>query len=162
MTAAWTEGASIDIQGFERGEVSFICSHGLAWKNNKYICKDPCKTSKDILVTVASGLRAQSGRITLVDWGDGVFTVTFSQLQLSDSGTYWCAVDRLGLDTYNTVHLTVKEGTDVNLSMLSWIRFILILLFLSLHWWIHISTSLVNMQVNTFTFWIFPFYPMLL
>lgn len=116
VTAAWTEGASINMQGFERGNVSFQCSHGLAGKHNKYICKDQCKTSQDVLVTVKPGLRAQSGRITLVDLGDGVFTVTFSRLQLSDSGTYWCAVERPGFDTYIEVHLSVKEGTDVNLN----------------------------------------------
>lgn len=109
--ATWTKGESINIQGFERGEVSFHCLHRHAQKNNKYLCKDPCKTSKDVLVSVESGLRAESGRITLVDLGDGVFIVTFSQLQLSDSGRYWCAVDRIGVDTFIAVHLTVKEGT---------------------------------------------------
>lgn len=98
------------MEGFEGGEVSFRCSHKLAWKNNKYFCNDPCKSSRDILVTVQSGGRAGAERITLVDSGDGASTVTFSQLQLSDTGRYLCGVDRPGFDTYTSVQLTVKEG----------------------------------------------------
>ncbi|KAM8771463.1 uncharacterized protein AB9X84_008958 isoform 2-T2 [Acanthopagrus schlegelii] len=105
-------GASINVEGFERGEVSFQCQHKFARKNHKYLCKDPCKVSDDILVTVESGRRAESGDITLVDSGDGAFTVTFSQLQLSDSGRYWCGVDRPGLDTYTEVQLTVKKESN--------------------------------------------------
>lgn len=99
------------MEGSEGEKVLFECSHRLAWNNNKYLCKDLCKGNEDILVTVESRGRAESGRITLVDWGDGRFTVTFSQLQLSDLGRYWCAVDRPGFDTFTAVHLTVKEGT---------------------------------------------------
>ncbi|XP_042340426.1 uncharacterized protein LOC121941665 [Plectropomus leopardus] len=110
LYAVVIEGADIYAEGLEGGEVSFRCSHRLAWKNDKYLCKDLCKGKQDILVTVQSGGRAVSGRITLVDTGDGVFTVTFSQLQLSDVGRYWCSVDRPGLDTFTAVHLTVKEA----------------------------------------------------
>uniref|UniRef100_A0A8P4KNR9 Immunoglobulin V-set domain-containing protein n=1 Tax=Dicentrarchus labrax TaxID=13489 RepID=A0A8P4KNR9_DICLA len=66
------------------------------------------------LLTVGSGKRAESGRITLVDLGNGAFTVTFSQLQMSDSGRYWCGVDRPGFDTFTAVHviqLNVSRGT---------------------------------------------------
>ncbi|XP_039656544.1 CMRF35-like molecule 1 [Perca fluviatilis] len=109
LYAAGIEGTDINVEGFEGEEVSFQCSHRLAWRNNKYFCKDPCKGIEDILVTVQSGRRVESGRIALVDSGDGVFTVTISQLQLSDLGRYWCAVDRPGFDTFTAVHLTVKE-----------------------------------------------------
>lgn len=107
---AGIKGAEINVEGFEGGEVSFRCSHKLAWKNNKYFCNDPCKSSRDILVTVQSGGRAGAERITLVDSGDGASTVTFSQLQLSDTGRYLCGVDRPGFDTYTSVQLTVKEA----------------------------------------------------
>lgn len=99
------------IEGFQGRNVSFQCSHRLAWTYNKYFCKDPCGSEKDRLATVKSGGRAESGRITLVDSGDGSFTVTFSDLQLSDSHQkYWCGVDRPGLDTYTQIQLTVKKG----------------------------------------------------
>nr|XP_043884871.1 CMRF35-like molecule 1 [Solea senegalensis] len=111
LYATWTEGDKIiGIEGFEGGQVSFQCSHRLASKYNKYFCKDPC--TADALATVKSGGRAESERITLVDSGDGVFSVTFSQLKRSDSGTYWCAVARPGLDTYTEVSLTVNEASE--------------------------------------------------
>lgn len=118
-TATWTEETSINIEGPERGTVSFRCSHRYAWTNNKYLCKNSCKSREDVLVTVQSGRRVESGRIMLEDSGHGAFTVTFRKLQLSDSGSYWCGVERTGLDTFIRVHLTVKEGgysvgTDMN------------------------------------------------
>uniref|UniRef100_A0A669C4R1 Immunoglobulin V-set domain-containing protein n=1 Tax=Oreochromis niloticus TaxID=8128 RepID=A0A669C4R1_ORENI len=105
-----TNGSIINVEGFEGRNVSFQCKHKIASKSNKYFCKDPCKGEGDILVTVEPGRRAESGRITLVDSGDGSFTVTFSHLQLSDSQKYWCAVDRPGFDTFTEVQL--RTGFD--------------------------------------------------
>ncbi|XP_026025192.1 uncharacterized protein LOC113023406 [Astatotilapia calliptera] len=118
------DGVIINVEEFEGRSVSFQCSHTYAWSNNKYFCIDPCKSTGDILVTVESGRRAESGRIALVDSGDGFFTVTFSNLQLSDSQKYWCAVERTGFDTYAEVHLTVKKAvateTTVVLGVATW------------------------------------------
>ncbi|XP_042080488.1 uncharacterized protein LOC102290930 isoform X2 [Haplochromis burtoni] len=101
------------IEGFQGRNVSFQCSHRLAWAYDKYFCKDPCGSEKDRLATVKSGGRAESGRVTLVDSGDGSFTVTLSHLQLSDSHQkYWCGVDRPGLDTYTQIQLTVKKAVE--------------------------------------------------
>ncbi|XP_072239879.1 uncharacterized protein [Leuresthes tenuis] len=110
LYAALTEGAEINIEGYEGGEVSFKCSHKLAHNNNKYFCNDPCNSNEDILVTVESDGRAESGRITLVDSGNGVFTVMIRHLQLADSRGYFCAVQRVGLDTYTSVYLTVHKA----------------------------------------------------
>uniref|UniRef100_A0A8D2ZME7 Immunoglobulin domain-containing protein n=1 Tax=Scophthalmus maximus TaxID=52904 RepID=A0A8D2ZME7_SCOMX len=102
-----------DVKGFEGGRVSFRCSHKLAKQDNKYLCRDPCTRTEDILVTVKSGGRAESERITLVDTADGLFTVTFRQLQMSDSGRYWCGVARPGFDTYAALTLIVKKGNSI-------------------------------------------------
>lgn len=111
LAATWTAEADINIVGFEGGKVTFRCKHKLAWNNDKYFCKDPCKGNGDVLVIVKYGTTAQSERITLADSGDGAFTVNINQLQLSDSGRYWCAVDRPGFDTFTAVNLTVEKGT---------------------------------------------------
>ncbi|XP_037326875.2 CMRF35-like molecule 5 [Pungitius pungitius] len=110
LYAAGITGASINVEAVEGQEVSFQCSHKYARTNHKYLCKALCKNREDVLVTVHAGGRAASGGITLVDSGDGVFTVTFSHLQLSDLGQYWCAVERLGFDTFTKVQVTVKEA----------------------------------------------------
>lgn len=109
VTAVWTKGETLLMKGFERGEVTFLCSHLFAVKENKYLCRDPCEHT-DVLVTVKSGRTAASDRISLKDLGNGSFSVTFSQLQLSDSGRYWCGVDRPGFDTYTEIQLTVMKG----------------------------------------------------
>lgn len=93
VTAVWTKGETVITKGFERGEVTVLCRHSFAEKKNKYLCRDPCEYT-DVLVTVKPGWTAASDRISLTDLRDGSFSVTFSQLQLSDSGTYWCGVWR--------------------------------------------------------------------
>ncbi|XP_039860772.1 CMRF35-like molecule 9 [Simochromis diagramma] len=108
-----TDGTIINLEEFEGRSVSFQCPHRLAGSNNKYFCKDPCISTGDILLTVEPGRRAESGRIALVDSGDGSFTVTFSNLQLSDSQKYWCAVERTGFDTYVEIQLTVKKAVKI-------------------------------------------------
>ncbi|KAM9769665.1 uncharacterized protein ACNS7B_004862 isoform 2-T2 [Menidia menidia] len=108
-----TESAEISVEGDEGGEVSFVCSHRLAHNNNKYLCYDPCTSEEDTLLTVTAGGMAASGRITLVDSGHGAFTVMFRDLQLSDSRLYNCAVQRLGLDTYTSVLLTVHKAATL-------------------------------------------------
>ncbi|KAL3996141.1 heat shock protein [Sarotherodon galilaeus] len=113
-----TDGGIISVEGFEGRSVSFQCLHNFAWSNNKYFCKDPCTSTGDILVTVEPGRRAESGRITLVDSGDGSFTVTFSHLQLLDSKKYWCGVERPFFDTYTKVQLTVKKVVETETAVI--------------------------------------------
>ncbi|XDV15912.1 hypothetical protein PO909_015853, partial [Leuciscus waleckii] len=93
-----------DISGYIGRYVTISCSHKWASTNIKYFCRDPCG-DRDILV---KSNRSPKGRYTLEDSGTGTFTVTITDLQESDSGIYWCGVQRTGLDTYQEVHLTVS------------------------------------------------------
>ncbi len=52
------------------------------------------------------------GRYTLKDHGAGSFTVSITDLLESDSGLYWCAVERSGPDTFKKVKLTVSKGKN--------------------------------------------------
>ncbi|XP_047220759.1 uncharacterized protein LOC124868035 isoform X3 [Girardinichthys multiradiatus] len=108
-TVILTLGAEINIEATEGGKVSFKCSHKLASNNMKYLCKDPCK-AEDILVNVSPGETANSGRINLLDYGDGSFTVNITNLQMSDSHMYWCAVIRSLHNTYTSINLTVLKA----------------------------------------------------
>uniref|UniRef100_A0A8C6SMZ5 Immunoglobulin domain-containing protein n=1 Tax=Neogobius melanostomus TaxID=47308 RepID=A0A8C6SMZ5_9GOBI len=101
-------GTKLSVEGPEGGVVSFQCSHKLAQNNRKYFCKDPC-LPEHILAEVRPGTVTGSDKITLWDARDGALNITLSNLSTSDSGTYWCGVDRLVLDTFTRVDLRVKE-----------------------------------------------------
>ncbi|KAI7811061.1 putative CMRF35-like molecule 4 [Triplophysa rosa] len=96
------------IDGYTGQYVIISCSHVFAQNNRKYFCTDPCKDS-DILV---SSDWSSNGRFTLKDFMTGTFTVTITELQESDSGIYWCGVDRVGVDTFHKVNLRVYEDNS--------------------------------------------------
>ncbi|XP_056622967.1 uncharacterized protein LOC130436093 [Triplophysa dalaica] len=100
-----TDGTHIN--GREGGQVTVPCTHSWASTNRKYFCRDPC-TDRDILV---SSDRSPNKRFSLKTFPrNGTFTVTITGLQESDSGIYWCGVDRVGADTYNRVTLKVSKA----------------------------------------------------
>ncbi|RVE75603.1 hypothetical protein OJAV_G00000240 [Oryzias javanicus] len=107
--AAFTENYEINIEGIEGKSTSFSCSHKLATSNTKYFCKDPCK-EQDILARVRPGERTSEGRLSLTDFGNGVFSVTFNPLLQSDTQLYYCSVERVGLDTYTSVNIRVQKA----------------------------------------------------
>lgn len=74
--------------------------------NKKYFCKDPCKGEKDIIV---DSVNHSPVGYQLHDRGN-IFSVTFTNLKKTDSGKYWCAVERALTDTYTEVVLTVLDG----------------------------------------------------
>ncbi|XP_067115731.1 CMRF35-like molecule 6 isoform X2 [Osmerus mordax] len=104
------EAEMITDKGSEGSNVSFTCSHSNAWSHNKYLCRDPCTDDQDKIVTVTAGGTAGEGRISLKDSGSGDLTVTFSQLQKADSGSYWCGVERTGYDSYIHIQLQVLDA----------------------------------------------------
>ncbi|XP_055014123.1 CMRF35-like molecule 3 isoform X2 [Boleophthalmus pectinirostris] len=106
-------GTSISAKGSEGGTVSFRSFHKFAQDNLKYFCIDPCTSEKHVLAKVTPRRSIVSDRITLLDHGDGSFTVTLSNLRRSDSGKYWCGVDRF-VDTFTPVYLQVTEGMSYN------------------------------------------------
>ncbi|XP_034044189.1 CMRF35-like molecule 3 [Thalassophryne amazonica] len=109
LYASWTVAAKLTVESFEGEDISFQCTHVNAQNNRKYLCKDPCTHPDHIQIIVNPGERETAGKITLVDLWNGAFTVTFSQLHRSDSGRYWCGVERTGFDTFHEVYLVVKE-----------------------------------------------------
>ncbi|XP_036804869.1 mucin-5AC [Oncorhynchus mykiss] len=84
----------------------FGCSFTLAGNNNKYFCKGTC-SGRDILVETKRSKTVSQGRYSIEDNRDGVFYVTIKNLRKSDSGTYWCGVERTIKDTFQDVNLTV-------------------------------------------------------
>uniref|UniRef100_A0A4W5MPE0 Immunoglobulin domain-containing protein n=1 Tax=Hucho hucho TaxID=62062 RepID=A0A4W5MPE0_9TELE len=105
------ESAITKVTGAAGGQVTFVCSFIWAGTNYKYFCNGKCSCNSDILIqTVDSNKYMKTGRYSIDDRGDGDFTVTINNLKTSDSGTYWCGVNRFFKDSYQEVYLTVTDG----------------------------------------------------
>ncbi|KAL7845288.1 hypothetical protein AOLI_G00234800 [Acnodon oligacanthus] len=109
MTKVAVEASAIRVSGHVGGSVKIQCSHLFADTNMKYFCRDPCKEYQHILIK--SG-QSPTGRYKLKDLGNGDFTVTITDLQKSDAGTYWCGVTRYMKDSYRKVLLTITDGSE--------------------------------------------------
>uniref|UniRef100_A0A673HFH2 Ig-like domain-containing protein n=1 Tax=Sinocyclocheilus rhinocerous TaxID=307959 RepID=A0A673HFH2_9TELE len=98
-----------DIHGYFGKGATITCSYSWASTNIKYFCRDPCNDIKDILV---KSDQSPTGRYTLKDSGKGTFTVNITDLQESDSGIYWCGVERSGFDSYQKVRLRTPNSQE--------------------------------------------------
>ncbi|XP_043101043.1 natural cytotoxicity triggering receptor 2-like [Puntigrus tetrazona] len=101
-----------DLHGYSGKGITITCSHSWASTNIKYFCRDPCK-DEDVLV---KSDQSPKGRYTLKDHGDGTFTVNIIDLQETDSGVYWCGVERAGCDTFNKINLIVSKDPNESIS----------------------------------------------
>ncbi|XP_014885451.1 CMRF35-like molecule 4 isoform X2 [Poecilia latipinna] len=96
---------AMSVTGTEGGSVKITCSHSYATTNVKYFCKGACSEA-DVL-TKSRPMR-QEGKYSIEDKGN-TFYVTISKLEKGDEGVYWCGVERVGVDTYDKVTLSVEE-----------------------------------------------------
>ncbi|KAL3067117.1 hypothetical protein OYC64_016962 [Pagothenia borchgrevinki] len=113
---SFVEMKILNIKGRVGGRVSFKCSD---WdslsdvtSNDKYFCKSPCTKDEHIIIKAAPGKSTQGNRTHIFTRGKDLF-VTFTNLEKSDSKTYYCGVDRFGPDTYIKVILTVTEEPSI-------------------------------------------------
>lgn len=98
----------MSVTGVTGEEVTIKCSHTNAFANVKYFCSGACK-DEDVLISSRKNEKDPHGKYSIKDEGN-TFNVTISRLTEDDSGTYWCGIDRTGLDTYNKVDLIVIKG----------------------------------------------------
>ncbi|XP_028652102.2 CMRF35-like molecule 5 [Erpetoichthys calabaricus] len=79
-------------------------------KHRKYLCKDPCNSNADMLISAdLKNVLVSAARYSLFDnTSTTVITATICDLQLSDSGKYWIGVDiDQRVDSYNEFTLIV-------------------------------------------------------
>lgn len=93
-------------------QIKIQCSHSYADTSVKYFCKGACR-DQDVIITSRRSRTDSNGRYKIEDEGN-TFYVTISDLKVEDSGTYWCGIERVGVDTYNEVVLTVKGGERIH------------------------------------------------
>ncbi|CAI5679623.1 unnamed protein product [Oreochromis niloticus] len=101
------ETKAISVTGNKGSSITVTCSHSNAYYSVKYFCKGQC-TDKDILINSTT---ISNKKYKIEDKGN-TFSVTISDLKEDDSGTYWCGIERVGLDTYTQVTLTVLANQD--------------------------------------------------
>uniref|UniRef100_A0A8C2WRF9 Ig-like domain-containing protein n=1 Tax=Cyclopterus lumpus TaxID=8103 RepID=A0A8C2WRF9_CYCLU len=95
-----------ELTGVLGKEVTIKCSHSYAFTNVKYFCKGACLK---VLISSRANKKVPNEKYSIVDKGN-TFSVTIFHLTADDSGTYSCGIERIGLDTYIEVVLTVIEG----------------------------------------------------
>ncbi|XP_074486776.1 uncharacterized protein LOC141764957 [Sebastes fasciatus] len=106
----------LNINGRVGESVTFKCSD---WGNridvtynDKYFCDSPCTYDKHIITKAAFGKTTNKNRIELTNRAEGLF-VTFTNLQKSDSKTYYCGVKRTVVrDPLIKVNLQVTDAVS--------------------------------------------------
>ncbi|KAI4904935.1 hypothetical protein NFI96_022321 [Prochilodus magdalenae] len=105
--------AGLQLKGTVNEPISISCHHSWASTNIKYFCTWRCKDRDVLIRSKGVGTIAKKGRYSLQDRGEGRITVTIAGLKKSDTGRYWCGVERSGLDTFEEVSLKVLDGPQV-------------------------------------------------
>ncbi|XP_029014644.1 uncharacterized protein LOC121201638 isoform X2 [Betta splendens] len=115
FTALTVGVKSLTQTGYVGKNVTFHCSDwkGFIWSNVKsyvkYICNNPCKEDKHVIMKVKPGETKHENRIYL--FNNGVtLSVTFINLQKSDSRTYYCGLDENLRDSLIEVNLNVRDA----------------------------------------------------
>uniref|UniRef100_A0A8C3J192 Immunoglobulin V-set domain-containing protein n=1 Tax=Chrysemys picta bellii TaxID=8478 RepID=A0A8C3J192_CHRPI len=94
------------------GELTVQCWYGRGYENYiKYWCRGTTWTSCLIVVTTGSEAIVKHDRVSIKDIHTFcTFIVTMKNLTEKDSGTYWCGIDKLGLDLMFSVKVNVLPG----------------------------------------------------
>uniref|UniRef100_A0A3Q3FAG4 Immunoglobulin domain-containing protein n=1 Tax=Labrus bergylta TaxID=56723 RepID=A0A3Q3FAG4_9LABR len=77
-------------------------------ENVKYFCSSPCTEDKHVIIKAGYEKINRKDRIKLFNNGE-VLSVTFTDLQKSDAGKYYCGVEIVGIDAYIEVNVNVKD-----------------------------------------------------
>uniref|UniRef100_A0A3Q3FBX7 Immunoglobulin domain-containing protein n=1 Tax=Labrus bergylta TaxID=56723 RepID=A0A3Q3FBX7_9LABR len=95
---------TVDINGRVGETVTIRC---LFWPyitgNVKYFCSSPCTEDKHVIIKAGYEKINRKDRIKLFNNGE-VLSVTFTDLQKSDAGKYYCGVEIVGIDAYIKVN----------------------------------------------------------
>uniref|UniRef100_A0A8C5P3K1 Immunoglobulin domain-containing protein n=1 Tax=Jaculus jaculus TaxID=51337 RepID=A0A8C5P3K1_JACJA len=103
--------------GQEKGSLIVKCHYGSSWKTyTKYWCQGPDWKSCRTLVTTNSEQLVKKDRVSIKDNQKSlVFTVTMENLRRSDAGTYWCGIERTGVDPGFEVNVVIDPGKNSSL-----------------------------------------------
>ncbi|XP_008829730.2 CMRF35-like molecule 7 [Nannospalax galili] len=97
------------VRGPEQGSVTVQCRYGPRWKNyNKWWCRGTTWNTCRILIQTTSLEKEKTiGRLSIRDNQRDNFQVTMEMLEQNDTGTYWCGIQKTGIDRGVRVTVTV-------------------------------------------------------
>uniref|UniRef100_A0A8C3SVM2 Immunoglobulin domain-containing protein n=1 Tax=Chelydra serpentina TaxID=8475 RepID=A0A8C3SVM2_CHESE len=97
------------VSGLRGSSVSVPCQYDEGYQETpKYWCSGIIWQS---FVTTGSEAMVKSDRVSIKDIGTFcTFIVTMKNLTEGDSGTYWCGIERLGVDLMFSVKVNVLPG----------------------------------------------------
>uniref|UniRef100_A0A8C8YCA7 Ig-like domain-containing protein n=1 Tax=Prolemur simus TaxID=1328070 RepID=A0A8C8YCA7_PROSS len=118
----WLSGYSIagnpitgpgEASGPERGSLTVQCHYDPEWETHKkWWCRGADWSSCKILVkTTGSEQEVRKDRVSIRDnQKNHTFTVTMEELSRDDADTYWCGIQRPGVDHGVPVKVTIDPG----------------------------------------------------
>uniref|UniRef100_A0A8C5P461 Ig-like domain-containing protein n=1 Tax=Jaculus jaculus TaxID=51337 RepID=A0A8C5P461_JACJA len=100
------------VRGQEKGFLTVDCRYDSSWRTyRKYWCQGARWSSCRILVTTDSEQLVKKDRVSIKDNQTSLmFTVTMENLRRSDAGTYWCGIERTGVDPGFEVNVIIDPG----------------------------------------------------
>ncbi|XP_043761510.1 CMRF35-like molecule 1 isoform X5 [Cervus elaphus] len=101
------------VRGVEQASLTVPCRYDPWYESYpKWWCRGADWGSCRIMVkTTGSEKGVKKGRVSIRDnWKDRSFTVTMEKLRLDDSDTYWCGIEKVGIDLGNRVEVTIDPA----------------------------------------------------
>ncbi|XP_057569860.1 CMRF35-like molecule 7 [Hippopotamus amphibius kiboko] len=103
------------VQGPERGSVTVQCHYRPGWETHvKWWCRGARWDTCRILVeTRGSEQEVSKDRVSIKDdQRNRLFTVTMLRLRSDDTDTYWCGIEKTGIDLGTRIKVTVDPGKN--------------------------------------------------
>uniref|UniRef100_A0A8K9XSW2 Immunoglobulin V-set domain-containing protein n=1 Tax=Oncorhynchus mykiss TaxID=8022 RepID=A0A8K9XSW2_ONCMY len=112
VLSCYAKRSNIGEHGNEGGSLDIKCSYpdGYQYKP-KYLCRHPCSYSDVLIRSVKVDTFVTVGRFSGYDNIHGhTFIATIKNLNLQDSGLYYCGLDQWGRDVLTKVDVSVSKA----------------------------------------------------
>ncbi|KAF6298225.1 CD300 molecule like family member f [Rhinolophus ferrumequinum] len=99
LSGSYSIQGPASVRGPEQGSLTVQCRYDPKWKNYvKWWCKGAVWSSCQILVKTTAS-EWEKDRVSIKDnQRSHIFTVTMKELRQDDADTYWCGIERSGVD----------------------------------------------------------------
>uniref|UniRef100_A0A8C5YBD0 CD300 molecule like family member f n=1 Tax=Microcebus murinus TaxID=30608 RepID=A0A8C5YBD0_MICMU len=101
-------------RGPEQGSLTVQCRYEPGWETHKkWWCRGAhCRSCRILVMTTGSEQEVKKDRMSIRDsHKNHTFTVTMEELRRDDADTYWCGMERTGIDPGVPVEVTIDPAT---------------------------------------------------